>query len=444
MASTHRLERRRPGGASDAATVLPIAALEAPPDAAVRVPGSKSITNRALVCAALADGETTLAGALFADDTEAMVAAVRALGADVDCDRAAAVMRVRGTGGDLAAAGPGVVIDARMSGTTGRFVAAVAALSEHGATIDGHPQLRARPFGDLADALRRLGASVEFPAGGDSLPMRIRGPITASSVSVAGDRSSQFLSGLMMAAAATPEGLTLRIAGPAVSRPYVEITAAVMEAFGASVDVEPGSVRVSGGGYRPVDRFTVEPDASAASYFMAAAAVTGGTVRIEGLGAGSIQGDARFAAVLESMGATVDRDETSTTVRGGPLRGVDVDLSDLSDTAPTLAAAAAVADTPTTVTGVGFIRGKESDRVAAVVEGLRRCGVTARELPDGFTVEPGPAPSGAVIRTYDDHRIAMAFSVLGLAVPGTRIENPGCTDKTFPGFFEMIESLRTP
>ena len=419
---------------------LAIAPLEAPPDAAVRLPGSKSITNRALVCAAQAPGETTLAGALFADDTEAMVEAVRTLGAEVACDPGAATMRVRGTGAVDTASD--AVINARMSGTTGRFVAPLAALSEHGVTIDGHPQLRTRPFGDLADALRHLGVSVEFPGGGDGLPMRIRGPIRAHSAPVAADRSSQFLSGLMMAAPAVPGGMRLPVVGPAVSQSYVEMTAAVMRTFGASVRVEPGLVQVAGGGYRPVERFAVEPDASSASYFMAAAAVTRGTVRIEGLGAGSIQGDTGFAGVLESMGASVAQDEASTTVTGGPLRGVDIDLADMSDTAPTLAAVAALADTPTRVRGIGFVRGKESDRIAAVVTELTRCGVEARELEDGFEVVPGAAVTGTRVRTYDDHRIAMAFAVLGLVVPGMEIENPGCVAKTFPGFYEALDGLR--
>ena len=417
-----------------------IAPLEAPPDAAVRLPGSKSITNRALVCAALAEGETILEGALFADDTEAMVGAVRSLGAAVEGAPGAATMRVRGTGGDVGAA-PDILIDARMSGTTGRFVAPVAALSARGATIDGHSQLRARPFGDLADALRGLGVSVEL-GGGDRLPMRVRGPIRSGEATVAAHRSSQFLSGLMLAAPMVPGGLTLRIGAPMVSRPYVEMTAAIMRAFGAPVDVGADTVRIEGGGYRPVERFAVEPDASSASYFMAAAAVTGGTVLIEGLGAGSIQGDARFAAVIEAMGASVGQDATGTQVTGGPLRGVDVDLAEMSDTAPTLAAAAALADTPTVARGIGFVRGKESDRIAAVVAELARCGVQARERDDGFEVRPGPEVTGARIRTYDDHRIAMAFSVLGLVVPGIEIENPGCVAKTFPGFYEALDGLR--
>ncbi len=421
---------------------LDIVPLEFPPDATVTLPGSKSITNRALICAALASGETTLTGALFADDTGAMVEAVRSLGAEVVCTPERAVMRIRGTAGTVETP-EGAVVDARMSGTTGRFMAPVLALSERPVTLDGHPQLRGRPFGDLADSLRRLGVRVELPPGG-GLPMLIRGPIRSGDTSVAADRSSQFLSGLMLAAPLVPGGLGIRIAGAVVSRSYVEMTAEVMGAFGAAVEVGDREVRIAGDGYRPPGRFEVEPDASSASYLMAAAAATGGTVRIEGLAAGSVQGDARFAAVLAAMGAGVDQDEAGIRVTGGPLRGVDVDLSDMSDTAPTLGVVAALAGSPTTVRGIGFVRGKESDRIAAVVSELRRCGVEARESADGFDVVPPPAPVGARVRTYDDHRIAMAFSVLGLAVPGMRIENPGCVAKTFPGFYRTLEALRLP
>lgn len=420
---------------------LAIAALEAPPEVAVRLPGSKSITNRALVCAALAAGETTLTGVLYADDTEAMMEGVSSLGAHVTHRRKQAQVRVGGTAGRILPA-PGTVIDARMSGTTSRFLAPVAALSTEPVAIDGHAQLRVRPFDDLVDALRRLGAEVESPPGGQALPMRIRGPIRSREATVAVDRSSQFLSGLMLAGPLVPGGLTMHLEGRAVSRSYVEMTATVMRAFGAAVEVGPSDVHVSGGGYSSPGRFAVEPDASSAAYLWAAAAITGGTVRVEGLGSGSVQGDAGFAPLLGAMGASVATGEGYTQVTGGPLTGIDVDLADMSDTAPTLAVASAFARTATTVRGIGFIRGKESDRIASVVEELRRCGVEARELSDGFTVEPGPAPVGALVRTYDDHRIAMAFSVLGLRVPGIEIENPGCVAKTFPDFFEMLDGLR--
>ena len=420
---------------------LDITPLDVPPQVTVRLPGSKSITNRALVCAALAPGETTLEGALFADDTEAMVTAVRSLGVEVSCLRQEAVMRIRGTAGTVGTAA-GAVIDARMSGTTGRFLAPVLALSERPVTLDGHPQLRARPFGDLADSLRRLGARVEFPSGGEGLPMLICGPIRSGDAPVATDRSSQFLSGLMLAGPLVPGGLTLRMGGSTVSRSYVEMTAKVMRSFGAAVEVGPEAVRVAGDGYSPIESYAVEPDASAASYFWAAAAITSGTVAVEGLGVDSIQGDARFASLLQTMGASTEEIAGCTRVTGGPLQGIDVDLADMSDTAPTLAVAASLASTPTTVRGIGFVRGKESDRIASVVSELRRCGVAARESDDGFTVVGGSTPAGARVRTYDDHRIAMAFSVLGLVVPGMRIENPGCVAKTFPGFYATLEALR--
>ena len=422
---------------------LAITPLEAPPDASVPIPGSKSITNRALVCAALADGESTLTGALFADDTEAMAGALEALGASVECAPGSASMRVRGTGGRISA-GRGAVIDARMSGTTGRFVAPVAALSHTAVVIDGDPQLRARPFADLVEALRQLEVRVEPVSDSEGLPLRVRGPIGANHVAVAADRSSQFLSGLMLAGPLVPGGLTLAIVGELVSHSYVEMTAAVMRSFGAVVEVGPNQVTVAGSGYRPVRSFAVEPDASAASYFWAAAAVSSGTVQVEGLGTPSVQGDTAFASLLAEMGASVSESPDGIGVTGSRLRGVDVDLSDMSDTAPTLGVVASLAETPTTVRGIGFVRGKESDRIAAVVAELRRCGVAASETDDGFVVEPGASPAGALVHTYDDHRIAMAFSVLGLVVPGVRIENPGCVAKTFPGFFEALDALRRP
>ena len=450
--------------------VLEIEPLATPPDAVVRLPGSKSITNRAVLCAALAEGETRIEGALFADDTEAMFAALGALGADLDLDPAAETVTVRGSGGlpepgDPAAPGGEVVIDARMSGTTSRFLAPVAAVGGRPVVIDGHPQLRNRPFGDLADGLRTLGVEVEALAGSGRLPLRVTGPMRHQETTVAVDRSSQFLSGLMLAAPLTAAGLTLHLTGKAVSRPYMEMTAAVMRAFGAEVETAPNQVRVAGGGYRSPGVYAVEPDATAASYFWAAAALTEGTVRVAGLNLSSQQGDVRFASVLEQMGCTVESDDRSLAVTGAPrrkdleaahssvestrhspsgwLRGIEADLAEMSDTAPTLAVVAAIADGPTTVRGIGFIRAKESDRIAAVVSELRRCGVDASEDPDGFTVSPRQAPTGAVVRTYDDHRLAMAFSVLGLTVSGMKIENPDCAAKTFPNFYQTLDSLRS-
>lgn len=411
--------------------VLTVAPLSSPLDATVRPPGSKSITNRALLCAALAPGTSTLTGALFADDTRAMLAAVEALGATVDADAEAAVIRV--TGVDPRAGASDAAVDARQSGTTSRFILPAAALRPGRTVVDGTPQLRARPFGPVLDALRDLGAEVSATG---FLPATVRGPLRGGRVEVSGHISSQFLSGLLMAGPLMTEGLTVELTSPLVSVPYVEMTRAVMAAFGARVD----GLTVAPGAYRPAE-YAVEPDASAASYFLGAAAIAGGRVTVRGLGAGSLQGDVGFADVLGRMGATVTRSADELTVSaGGSLHGIDVDMADISDTAQTLAAVAVFADSPTRVRGIGFIRGKETDRVAAVVTELCRAGIDAVEDEDGFTIHPG-VPRPTRFATYEDHRMAMSLSLLGLRSPGIEIADPGCVAKTYPDFFTDLARL---
>jgi 3-phosphoshikimate 1-carboxyvinyltransferase len=400
-------------------------------DATVVLHGSKSLTNRALVAASLADGTSRLEGALVADDTEAMVEGVRALGADVAVDAEALVV----TGG-ARPDGP-VAMDARLSGTTARFLLPVLALGRGPASLDGGPPLRSRPMGPLLDALRSRGASVE----GDALPVTVRGPLQGGTVRLAGDVSSQFLSGLLLAAPRVDGGLRVELTTPLVSAPYVTMTAAVMRAFGVEVEEDDDAWVVAEQRYRPTT-YEVEPDASAASYFFAAAVLTGGRVTVPGLGPASVQGDLAFVDVLERMGAVVERRTDRTTVAAAErLTGVDVDLSALSDMAQTLAAVAVFADSPTRVRGIGFVRGKETDRLAAVVRELRRVGVRAEETDDGFVVHPG-SPQPAVISTYDDHRMAMSFALLGLRVPGIAIADPGCVAKTFPGYWDALDGLR--
>jgi 3-phosphoshikimate 1-carboxyvinyltransferase len=408
-----------------------------PPDATVRLPGSKSITNRAVLAAAMAaQGTSTLIGALVADDTDAMVDAVRALGATVDIGDQ--TWRVTGTGGMHP---PGQVsIDARQAGTVARFALAVAAATAARALVDGSDQLRARPMAPLLDALRGLGAAVEEGGRPGHLPVVVNGPLLGRAAELPGDASSQFLSALLLAGPLLGDGLDVRLTTKLVSRPYAAMTAAVMAAFGAHAEVGDRLCRVAGGGYR-ASEYVVEPDASAASYFFAAAAVTGGRVRVEGLGRTSIQGDIAFLDVLARMGASVKVLDEATEVTGGELHGIDVDLSNLSDTAPTLAVMAALADSPTRVRGIEFVRGKESDRIAAVVAELRRSGVDASEESDGFVVRPSTVRA-AVIDPHDDHRLAMAFALLGLRTPGIEIADPACVSKTFPGYFDVLETLR--
>ncbi|MEM9467414.1 MAG: 3-phosphoshikimate 1-carboxyvinyltransferase [Actinomycetota bacterium] len=411
--------------------------LDGPPDADVVLPGSKSITNRALVCAALAEGRSTLRGALFADDTEAMLGVLAGLGVSAEADPDTATIVVDGCGGEL----PGVEaeVSANQSGTTARFAVPLAALGEAPVVVDAHPQMRDRPMDDQFAALRSMGVTVDELGARGRLPARITGPVRSHAAALAGDVSSQFITGLLLAGGA--DHLRVALTTEPISRPYIEMTTAVMEAFGAQVDHDDGRVWSVGGGYRGTE-YRVEPDASAASYFLAAAAITGGRVRVLGLGRDALQGDVAFAAVLGRMGCEIVLGDDFVEVSGRAHRGIDVDLSDISDTAPTLAVVAAFADSPTRVDGIGFIREKESDRVAAPVAELQRAGVEAEEFDDGFIVRPSGHPRPATFDTYDDHRMAMALSLVGLVVPGVSVRDPGCVAKTFPGYFAALEQLR--
>ena len=438
-----------------AAAVRAVEPIEGPLDATVNLPGSKSLTNRALLCAALADGVSAIEGGLVADDTEAMASALGALGAGIEPGPsgregggagAATHLTVTGTGGNLA---PGPLeLDLRLSGTASRFLLPVVALGRGRYRLDARPPLRARPMGPVLAAIETLGAQVEPHGRAGHLPVTVVAPgqLIGGQLDVPGDTSSQYLSGLLLAGPYFRKGLRLRVTTRLVGRPFVEMTIAVMAAFGVAVagtdDAGHLTFTVHPGRYRGT-AYRVEPDASAASYFLAAAAICGGRVTVEGLGDGSLQGDARFADVLAAMGARVERSARATSLIGPPhLGGLgDVDLSAMPDMAQTLAVVAVFADGPTRVRGIGFIRGHETDRIAATVRELRRCGVDAREEPDGFVVHPG-IPQPARVRTYDDHRMAMSFALIGLRVPGIEIEDPDCVTKTFPGYWDTLAGLR--
>jgi 3-phosphoshikimate 1-carboxyvinyltransferase len=410
--------------------------LRGPLDAEVAVPGSKSITNRAVLAAALAAGTSRLTRLLVADDIEAMFDCIDAFGAQVEWE-GATTARITGVGGRLPVAGHAY---ARRSGTTARFIAPVLALTDGPWVLDGDPQLRARPMADLYQSLRSLGATVVQDDPGASMPVAISGPLRGSAVSVEGSTSSQFLSGLLLAAPLLDAPIAITVTGSLVSRPFVDMTVAMMRVFGADVTVTGAEFAVRGGGYRACD-VDIEPDAAAASYFFAAAAISNGRVRVGGLGSASLQGDLAFVDVLARMGAKVEVGPNGTEVAGtGELHGVDADCRDFGDMVPTLAIVAAFADGPTRLTGVGYIRSHESNRIAAIVDELRRCGVDADELEDGLIVRPRP-PQAALVHSYADHRMAMAFSVMGLVVPGIEIDDEECVAKTFPEFFTVLESL---
>ena len=429
-----------PDPLSDPLPITPVAGFER---ATLRPPGSKSLTNRALAVAALAEGKSTLTGVLDSDDTRVMLRALAALGLNLEHNAAAATVRITGCGGELPARDAGLFCE--NSGTSIRFLTALIAAAGRGTyRLDGVERMRQRPIGDLVAALGQLGAEVTCDCGTGCPPVTVKtNGLQGGTAIVESGASSQFLSALLMAAPAAKGPVELRVPGELVSVPYVVMTTRVLEAFGVSVEEESSSFRI-----RPqtpkATTYAVEPDASAASYWFAAAAILGGTVTVEGLGAGSVQGDMDFLKVLEAMGCGVGIEEETTTVTGPPrgaLKGGQTfDMGPISDTAQTAAAVAVFADGPTTVTGIAHARHKETDRVAAVVAELRKLGQTCEEHPDGFTVHPAPV-TPAVVDTYDDHRMAMSFALIGLRTPGVQIADPGCVAKTYPGFWDDLQTL---
>jgi 3-phosphoshikimate 1-carboxyvinyltransferase len=412
-----------------------------PPQVRVRVPGSKSLTNRALIVAALADGATTLTGALDSEDTRVMVDSLQRLGIAVAHDPLAATLGVTGCGGTIPAEQANLFV--ANSGTSLRFLTALATLGRGTYTLDGSPRMRQRPVADLLSALAGLGADLRSDLGTGCPPVTVHaGGLDGGFAFVKGNVSSQFLSGLLMALPYARETTTVEVEGALVSRPYVAMTLAVMEAFGVRVenrkfrrfDVRPGRYRGR--------VYAIEPDASAASYFFAAAAITGGTVTVEGLGTDSLQGDLAFVDVLEHMGCTVARSKDATSVTGGPLRGVDVDMNAISDTVMTQAVVALFAAGVSRIRNVGHIRHKETDRIAALATELRKLGARVDEQDDGLIIIPPDRIAPAAIATYDDHRMAMAFALAGLKAEGITILDPGCVAKTYPAFWEDWARLR--
>lgn len=410
-------------------------------DVSFGVPGSKSITNRALILAALAGGPSRLRGVLHSDDTRHMRAALEGLGIGID-DEADDTVRVEG--GRERLHPPRGEIFVGNSGTTVRFVAALAALIDGPVTLAGDAAMARRPIQDLVEGLRQLGVAVDCATGCPPLTIH-GGRLRGGRVRMRGDRSSQYFSALMMAASLAEGDVTIDVEGALVSRPYVDITARMIADFGGAIEVAAGEA--TGGGDRFVVRrrpslvardYTIEPDASSASYPFALAAACGGKITVPGLGRATMQGDYRFVDVLAAMGARVSTTADTTTVEGtGGLRGVDVDMHHISDTVMTLAAIAPVCLGATTIRNVANIRIKETDRLAATVAELRRLGQRVEHGDDWLRVEPAPIKP-ATVRSYADHRMAMSFAVLGAARAGITIEDPICVSKTYPGFWHDL------
>ncbi|MBE1587452.1 3-phosphoshikimate 1-carboxyvinyltransferase [Nonomuraea angiospora] len=407
-----------------------------PVTATVPLPGSKSVTNRALVLAALADGPGVVRRALRSRDADLMASALRALGATLEpADESAAGVDWHVTPGPIRG---GASIDAGLAGTVMRFVPPVAALADGPVSFDGDPHARKRPMGPILDALRSLGARID----NDALPFTISGPLAGGEVTLDASGSSQFVSGLMLTAARFEKGITIRHVGPPVpSQPHIEMTVEMLRAAGVTVDDSESDVwRVEPGPIAARD-MTVEPDLSNAAPFLAAALVTGGTVTIPTWPERTTQPGDALRGLLTAMGATVTRspDGADLVVTGRPtgeVTGIDADLHEVGELTPTIAALAALATTPSRIRGIAHLRGHETDRLAALATEINRLGGDAEETADGLIIRPRPL-HGGTFHSYDDHRMATAGAVIGLRVPGVEVENIATTAKTLPEFVRM-------
>ncbi len=421
----------------------------------VKLPGSKSVTNRALIMASFARGETLLRNVLDCDDSRYLVAALRELGVPIEDGPEDDALRVNGVGG------PFPVREGRFfvgnAGTAARFLTAALTAGGGDYVVDGDKRMRQRPIEHLVQALSDLGAEVSAPTG--CPPVTIgKQPLLGGRVNVPGSVSSQFISAILMAAPLAPRSIELWVTEDVVSRPYLDLTIEGMQAFGANVRVthqgynaQPVFEVIAGSGYRGREEYFVEGDASTASYFYGAAAVSGSSVRVEGVGKESSQGDARCADALAAMGCRVKKERNAVTVTGprppqGILKGIDYNCNEIPDVVPTLAVVALFAHGRTRLRGVAHLRHKESDRIASVASEIRKLGGNVKELADGLEIEGtlGPQPSplhGATIDTWGDHRIAMALSLAGLEIDGVVLEKPQVVSKSFPEYFGVLQSL---
>jgi 3-phosphoshikimate 1-carboxyvinyltransferase len=410
--------------------------------ASVCVPGSKSMTNRALLIAALSDDQTRITNALFSDDTQFFAEALKALGFDVRLDSAHTEINIAGLGGQIPARQASLYCG--NAGTAARFLSAFLTLGHGEYILDGDARMRERPIGDLVSALTQLGASLEVPSTGCPPVKIMASGLPGGMTQIAGDISSQFLSALLMVAPYARQAVEIRVVTELNSKPYVDLTLAMMRDFGVEVEREGVECFViHPAHYRSQGIYSIESDASAASYFFVAPAICGGSVRIGNISRRSKQGDMAVHDILLKMGCTVREVGDYIEVTGSSdLRGVEADMRDIPDTAQTLAVLAPFASTPTTIRGIASARAKETDRVSATCSELTRLGVKVEEHDDGMTIHPCHSIQPAAIRTYHDHRMAMAFSLIGLRIPGLTIENIGCVSKTFPDYFRVLETLR--
>ncbi|WAJ70860.1 3-phosphoshikimate 1-carboxyvinyltransferase [Catenovulum adriaticum] len=410
----------------------------------VTIPGSKSLSNRILLLAALAKGETHITNLLDSEDISHMLNGLKLLGVDYQLSADKSECKVQGLAGAIKYNGSAELFLGN-AGTAMRPLAAALCLGEGEFTLTGEPRMFERPIGHLVDALRQVGADIEYLKDTDYPPLKIQASgLQGGQVEIDGSISSQFLTALLMAAPLAQGDMEIKVKGELVSKPYIEITLHLMKQFG--IDVENNNYqtfKVKGNQtYQSPGRVLVEGDASSASYFLAAAAIKGGTIKVNGVGLKSVQGDAKFAEVLEQMGAQVEwGDEYIQVTKQGPLQAVDVDLNHIPDAAMTIATAALFAKGTTAIRNIYNWRVKETDRLYAMATELRKVGATVEEGKDYIVIEPPTEITTAAIDTYNDHRIAMCFSLAAMGANPMIINDPKCTAKTFPNYFELFESV---
>lgn len=422
-------------------TLQPIARV----DGAINLPGSKSVSNRALLLAALACGKTVLTNLLDSDDVRHMLNALSALGINYTLSADRTRCDITGNGGPLRAPGA-LELFLGNAGTAMRPLAAALCLGQNEIVLTGEPRMKERPIGHLVDSLRQGGANIDYLEQENYPPLRLRGGFIGGDIEVDGSVSSQFLTALLMTAPLAPEDTIIRVKGELVSKPYIDITLNLMKTFGVEIANHHYQQFVVKGGqqYHSPGRYLVEGDASSASYFLAAGAIKGGTVKVTGIGRKSMQGDIRFADVLEKMGATITWGDDFIACTRGELHAIDMDMNHIPDAAMTIATTALFAKGTTTLRNIYNWRVKETDRLFAMATELRKVGAEVEEGHDYIRITPPAKLQHADIGTYNDHRMAMCFSLVALSDTPVTILNPKCTAKTFPDYFEQLARMSTP
>ncbi len=422
-------------------TLQPIARV----DGAINLPGSKSVSNRALLLAVLACGKTVLTNLLDSDDVRHMLNALSALGINYTLSADRTRCDITGNGGPLRAPGA-LELFLGNAGTAMRPLAAALCLGQNEIVLTGEPRMKERPIGHLVDSLRQGGANIDYLEQENYPPLRLRGGFIGGDIEVDGSVSSQFLTALLMTAPLAPKDTIIRVKGELVSKPYIDITLNLMKTFGVEIANHHYQQFVVKGGqqYHSPGRYLVEGDASSASYFLAAGAIKGGTVKVTGIGRKSMQGDIRFADVLEKMGATITWGDDFIACTRGELHAIDMDMNHIPDAAMTIATTALFAKGTTTLRNIYNWRVKETDRLFAMATELRKVGAEVEEGHDYIRITPPAKLQHADIGTYNDHRMAMCFSLVALSDTPVTILDPKCTAKTFPDYFEQLARMSTP